>query len=69
MVCLLKCVLYGVTRGESIDAACKLARGATGRPVLVTVDGGYYGDTGFAFTPYYKRRNRIYHPGNINFNK
>ena len=44
------CVLYGVTRGESMDAACKLARGATGRPVLVTVDGGYYGDTGFALS-------------------
>ena len=46
----LECVLYGVTRGESIDAACKLARGATGRPGLVTVDGGYYGDTGFALS-------------------
>jgi acetylornithine/succinyldiaminopimelate/putrescine aminotransferase len=45
-----ECVLYGVTRGESIDAACKLARGATGRPELVTVDGGYYGDTGFALS-------------------
>jgi len=44
------CVLYGVTRGESMDAACKLARGATGRPGLVTVDGGYYGDTGFALS-------------------
>ena len=46
----LECVLYGVTRGESIDAACKLARGATGKPGLVTVDGGYYGDTGFALS-------------------
>jgi acetylornithine/succinyldiaminopimelate/putrescine aminotransferase len=45
-----ECVLYSVTRGESIDAACKLARGATGRPGLVTVDGGYYGDTGFALS-------------------
>ncbi len=46
----LDCVLFGVTRGESMDAACKLARGATGRPNLVTVDGGYYGDTGFALS-------------------
>jgi acetylornithine/succinyldiaminopimelate/putrescine aminotransferase len=46
----LECVLYGVLRGESMDAACKLARGATGRPGLVTVDGGYYGDTGFALS-------------------
>lgn len=46
----LDCVLFGVTRGESMDAACKLARGATGRPGLITVDDGSYGDTGFALS-------------------
>jgi acetylornithine/succinyldiaminopimelate/putrescine aminotransferase len=46
----LDCVLYGVTRGESMDAACKLARGFTGRPELVTVDGGCYGESGFALS-------------------
>ena len=46
----LDCVLYGVTRGESMDAACKLARGFTGRPDLVTVDGGCYGESGFALS-------------------
>jgi putrescine aminotransferase len=46
----LDCSLFGVTRGESMDAACKLARGATGRPGLITVDGGSYGDTGFALS-------------------
>ncbi|MFA5100343.1 MAG: aspartate aminotransferase family protein [Candidatus Omnitrophota bacterium] len=46
----LDCVLYGVTRGESIEAACKLARGFTGRPDLVTVDGGCYGESGFALS-------------------
>jgi putrescine aminotransferase len=46
----LDCMLFGVTRGESMDAACKLARGATGRPGLITVDGGAYGDTGFALS-------------------
>jgi putrescine aminotransferase len=46
----LDCVLFGVTRGESMDAACKLARGATGRPGLITVDNGSYGDTGFALS-------------------
>lgn len=46
----LDCVLYGVTRGESMDAACKLARGYTGRPELVTVDGGCYGESGFALS-------------------
>jgi putrescine aminotransferase len=46
----LDCVLYGVTRGESMEAACKLARGFTGRPELVTVDGGSYGESGFALS-------------------
>ena len=46
----LDCVLYGVTRGESMEAACKLARGFTGRPDLVTVNGGCYGESGFALS-------------------
>lgn len=46
----LDCVLFGVTRGESMDAACKLARGFTSRPELVTVDGGIYGECGFALS-------------------
>jgi len=46
----LDCVLYGVTRGESMEAACKLARGFTARPELVTVDGGCYGESGFALS-------------------
>ncbi|MBN2298014.1 MAG: aspartate aminotransferase family protein [Deltaproteobacteria bacterium] len=46
----LDCVLFGVTRGESMDAACKLARGFTARSRLVTVDGGCYGESGFALS-------------------
>jgi acetylornithine/succinyldiaminopimelate/putrescine aminotransferase len=46
----LDCVLYTVVRGESVDAACKLARGYTGKTELITVDGGCYGQTGFAMT-------------------
>lgn len=46
----LDCVLYGVTRGESMDAACKLARGFTSRPELVTIDGACYGESGFALS-------------------
>lgn len=46
----LDCVLFGVTRGESMDAACKLARGFTARPELITVDGGCYGESGFALS-------------------
>lgn len=46
----LDCVLYTVVRGEAVDAACKLARGYTGRSELITVDGGWYGQTGFAMS-------------------
>ncbi len=44
----LSCVLYTVVRGEAMDAACKLARGYTEKTGLITVDGGWYGNTGFA---------------------
>jgi len=46
----LDCVLFGVTRGESMDASVKLARGFTGRKELITVDGGWYGECGFAIS-------------------
>ncbi len=46
----LECAIFSVTRGEAMDAACKIARGFTGRPELVTVDGGWYGQTGFALS-------------------
>jgi putrescine aminotransferase len=46
----LDCSLFTVVRGEAVDAACKLARGYTGRSELITVDGGCYGQTGFAMT-------------------
>ncbi len=44
----LDCSLMQVVRGEAFDAACKVARGYTGRANLVSVDGGWYGETGFA---------------------
>ncbi len=46
----LECSIFAVTRGEAMDAACKVARGYTGRPALITVDGEWYGQTGFALT-------------------
>ena len=46
----LDCSLFTVVRGEAVDAACKLARGYTGKTELITVDGGCYGPTGFAMT-------------------
>jgi len=41
-------VFFSVGRGEAMDFACKLARGYTGRTQLITVDGAYYGETGFS---------------------
>ena len=46
----LDCALFTVVRGEAMDAACKLARGYTGKSRLVTVAGGAYGHTGFAMS-------------------
>jgi acetylornithine/succinyldiaminopimelate/putrescine aminotransferase len=46
----LECAVFSVVRGEAIEAACKIARGFTGRSKLVTVDGGWYGQTGFAMS-------------------
>jgi len=46
----LDCVFYGVTRGDSMEAACKLARGFTARPEFVTVEGGLYGEDSFALS-------------------
>ncbi|HCY87469.1 MAG TPA: hypothetical protein DHV36_20210 [Desulfobacteraceae bacterium] len=37
-----------MVRGEAMDAACKLARGYTGKTELISVDGGWYGETGFS---------------------
>ena len=46
----LECSLFAVTRGEAFDAACKIVRGCTGRAKLISVDGGWYGQTGFAMS-------------------
>jgi acetylornithine/succinyldiaminopimelate/putrescine aminotransferase len=41
-------VVFGVSGGEAIDLALKLARGVTQRPKIVSVRGGYHGHTGLA---------------------
>ena len=43
-------VTFGVVRGEIFDFACKLARGATGRKVLLAAEGCWFGQTGFALS-------------------
>lgn len=39
---------FGVSGGEAVDFALKLARGATGRDGVISVRGGYHGHTGLA---------------------
>ncbi|MEW6526946.1 MAG: aspartate aminotransferase family protein [Spirochaetota bacterium] len=41
-------VVYGVSGGEVIDTAIKLARAVTGRPNIISAIGGYHGHTGLA---------------------
>ena len=40
-------VQFAVTGGEAIEAACKFARGTTGRANIVTMDKAYHGFVGF----------------------
>ncbi len=44
----LKRVIFGVSGGEAIDTAIKLARGYTRRGKIISARGGYHGHTGFA---------------------
>jgi len=46
----LSCTMFGTGGGEAIDFAIKLARGATGRPRIVSAVNGYHGHTGFALS-------------------
>ena len=41
-------VIFGVSGGEAVDMAIKLARGYTGRPTVISAIGGYHGHTGLA---------------------
>ncbi|HLN05641.1 MAG TPA: aspartate aminotransferase family protein [Acidimicrobiales bacterium] len=46
----LTCTMFGTGGGESVDFALKLARGATGRPKIISTLNGYHGHTGFALS-------------------
>jgi acetylornithine/succinyldiaminopimelate/putrescine aminotransferase len=41
-------VVFGVSGGEAVDLALKVARGAAGRPRIVSARGAYHGHTGLA---------------------
>ncbi|MEW5733805.1 MAG: aspartate aminotransferase family protein [Thermodesulfobacteriota bacterium] len=44
----LSVTVFGVSGGEAVDLALKVARGHTGRSGIVSVSGGYHGHTGLA---------------------
>ena len=44
----LPAAVFGVSGGEAVDLALKLARGVTGRRGIVSAIGGYHGHTGLA---------------------
>lgn len=44
----MESVVFGVSGGESIDTAIKIARAATGRRHIISALGGYHGHTGLA---------------------
>ena len=46
----LSCTMFGTGGGEAIDFAIKLARGASGRPKIISTINGYHGHTGFALS-------------------
>jgi len=44
----LSCTVFGVSGGEAIDLALKLARGYTGKTKIISANGAYHGHTGLA---------------------
>ncbi len=60
-------VLFAAGGGDAVDAAIKLARGATGRPEVVSTEKAYHGHTGFALSangkPHYRRHFEPLMPG------
>ncbi len=46
----LECSVFSVVRGEALEFACKVARGATGRRKLLSLEGAWHGQTGFALS-------------------
>lgn len=59
----LECSLFTVVRGEAMDVACKLARGYTKRAEIITVEGGWYGHTGFSLCMSTRDDKHLFGPG------
>lgn len=58
----LECSLFGVMRGEAMDAACKVARGFTGQPRLLSLEGGWHGQSGFALSLSQREDSKLFGP-------
>lgn len=58
----LECSVFSVTRGESIDFACKLARGVTQKTELLFLEGSWFGHTGFALSLSDLKEKKIFGP-------
>jgi len=55
-------MVFGVSGGEVIDAAIKLARGHTKRPGIVSAIGAYHGHTGFALPAGHEQYSKPFEP-------
>ncbi len=53
-------VIYAAGGGDAVDCAIKLARGATGRPQVISTIKAYHGHTGFALSGNGKQHYRHY---------
>jgi putrescine aminotransferase len=58
----LECAIYSVVRGETVEFACKLARGFTGRKELLAPPGSWFGETGFALSLSERADKEVYAP-------
>ena len=55
-------MIFGVSGGEVVDTAIKLARGHTKRPGIVSAIGGYHGHTGFALPAGHEQYSKPFEP-------
>jgi putrescine aminotransferase len=55
-------VIFGVSGGEAVDSAIKLARGHTGRGGVVSAQGAYHGHTGFALPAGHEQYSKPFEP-------
>lgn len=55
-------VVFGVSGGEAVDTAIKLARGFTKKTGVISARGGYHGHTGFALAAGDEKYRAPFHP-------